>query len=200
MHLEVATHTSPADQLAGEYVKLVKDPNVVGSVDKYAIEQRWVAVSIEINGDGTCKESISDKAKEFGDQVLYGIDAKVGCSTSYTPSQLQTLCDKKSVPDQFNMSYSTLRVGIFGNANPYRIDQKSSWVPITVATAPTSSKYTDPERVCKDLITGVEYEFLVAKVGSYSAPQDKIVAARVVYKTSTIYLDQSEAIRTWLYI
>ncbi len=179
--------------LAGEYVKLAKDPNVVGSVDKYAIEQYsgGLRFPLVINGDGTCKESISDKAKEFGDQVLYGIDAKVGCSTSYTPSQLQTLCDKKSVPDQFNMSYSTLRVGIFGNANPYRIDQKSSWVPITVATAPTSSKYTDPERVCKDLITGVEYEFLVAKVGSYGAPQEKIVAARVVYKTSTIYLDQS---------
>merc|ERR1712065_103915 len=65
------------------------------------------------------------------------------------------------------------------------------WIPITVETAPVSSKYTEPERVCSNLITGVEYEFLVAKVGSYKAPQNKIVAVRVAYKTSTFYLDHS---------
>jgi len=179
--------------LAGEYMKLEKDVTVTGSVDKFAIAQYsgGLRFPLVINGDGTCKTSISDKTTEFGDQVLYGVDGRVGCSVSYTPAEIKTLCDKKAVPTHFNMTFDNVRIGAFGNANPYKIDTKSSWVPISTETPPVSSKYTDPERVCSDLITGVEYEFLVAKVGSYEAPQNKIVAARIVYKTSTIYLDHS---------
>ena len=63
--------------LAGECVKQQKVQMLSRSVDKYAIGKYsgGLRFPLVINGDGTY-ESISDKAKEFGSQVLYGIDAR----------------------------------------------------------------------------------------------------------------------------
>lgn len=187
--------------LAGEYMTLPKDTETTGSVDKFAIAQYsgGLRFPLVINGDGTCKTSFSDTTIDFGEQILYGVDAKVGCSVSLDRGALETLCDESGVPSYFNVSFDTLRVGVYGNANPYKVDTKSSWLPFTPETVPSRIKFDGAYRVCPSLITGVEYEFLVAKVGNYKAPQEKIVAARIVYKTSTVSLDHAVNSKTNIY-
>ena len=148
---------------------------------------------IMINGDGSCGK-IQDMSS-FGDQVLFGMDTKVGCTINVNNADLETMCNAKAVPEYFNVS-SDIQVGIYGNSNPTNADPKRSWLPLEVETAPTSSSYSSNERVCTNLITGVEYEFLVARVGSFSKPQMKIVSARAVFKTSSVYFNHALATKS----
>lgn len=174
--------------LAGKKVTKAKVQDVSPEKNAIAMYSGGLRLPIMINADGSCGQI--QAMTSFGDQVLFGMDTKVGCTITVDKAGLETLCNAKAVPSYFNVSSDVL-VGVYGNSNPTNVDPKRSWLPLSVETAPTSSSFSSNERVCTNLITGVEYEFLVAKVGSFSKPQLKIVSARAVYKTSTVYMNHA---------
>jgi tectonic-1/3 len=169
--------------LAGLKQTLAKVQDVSGEKNAISVFSGGLRFPLRAAGNGACK-SLSEG---YGDQVLFGMDTKIGCTVSMTPAALKTMCNAKSVPSYFNLTKGQY-IGMYGNSNPLNLDPERTWLPMTVGVAPTSSSYAANEEVCTNLITGVEYEFLVANVGSFSKPQTKIISARVVYKTSTIYV------------
>ena len=75
--------------------------------------------------------------------------------------------------------------GIFGNSDPLKVDE---WISIEVQGVPSRTANADEhnaQRICTEMISSVDYEFVTMKVGSIANPQYKIVSASMSVQTST---------------
>lgn len=155
-----------------------------GDAEKRAVQP--LAAGLEVlapREGGACPSGGS--AQGQGTPVLFGFDAVVECGEELSAAQLKARCESGAVPPALEVNAT--RVGMFGNADPLRINQ---WLELDVASAGPGGTYTAASRRCSDLVDGVHYEFVVARVGQATSPQRKIVAARARYSTAAWALPQ----------
>lgn len=123
---------------------------------------------------GDCGDDMTDLV------VRFGVDVRAGCSLTLTRSELEAMCAGGGsymvgdIPSFFNVT--TTHVGIFGNADPLDVTQ---WLPIDTSLTSATYLWDDKTGTCSNLITSVNYRFLVAEVGKANNPQKKIIAAQV---------------------
>ena len=159
-------------------------------IDAYADGLRMPLVADE---NGRCVAS-SPTTQRHGRLINFGHDALSGCTISVTRAQLKALCTSvpsdlaestlATVPGYFNLT-TGIRVGAFGNANPFN-DDEAEWPVMSVDTPSTQGDYDDKTGKCTGMVTSADFEFLTHDVGSFASPQAKIGVARVMYRTKTI--------------
>lgn len=74
-------------------------------------------------------------------------------------------------------------VGIYGNADPL---DASQWLALAAPVIPVTGlnrKWNDFTGTCSNMITSLNYKFLVAYSGELSNPQSKLIAASAAYST-----------------
>lgn len=158
-----------------------------GSDEKRAVQP--LSGGLEVfapTGGGTCPSAGS--AEGQGTPVLFGYDAVVECGEELTAALLKARCESGAAPPALEVNAT--RVGLFGNADPLRANQ---WLELAVAAAGPAGTYTAATGTCSELVDGVHYEFVVARVGQATSPQRKIVAARARYSTTEWALPRGAA-------
>lgn len=143
-----------------------------------------MAGGLQVPGLGACSASAA-----VDQPVGFGEDSQMSCSLALTLDALRALCTgEEPVLPPLRVNFT--RVAMFGNADPLLLDQ--DWLTLDY-DAPTRNTATftdalDPgavELTCRDVITAVTFEFLVAHVGSVANPQPKIIAARAFHSKET---------------
>lgn len=138
-------------------------------------------------------------------QVPFGYDTHSGCTVDLTLAQLEELCctgnsnngdcnsNKVYASDyvystgipQFLSNNHTLdgRVGIYGNADPL---DPAQWLSLSSTSNSNDDREWDAEtNTCRDVFSGIKYEFLVAKTGERTFPQSKIIATKTSFITES---------------
>lgn len=128
--------------------------------------------------------------------VPFGYDISSGCSMKLTKSELKSLCctgntncvvsassnyaTSEGIPVFLNVSDFTkgMWVGQYGNADPM---DPSQWISISSPSSLTSRVWDDAASTCRNMYSGLSYQFLIAKTGEREFPQNKVIAARVQY-------------------
>jgi hypothetical protein len=128
--------------------------------------------AVSLTGD--CGDGMADLP------VHFGVDVRAGCSLTLSRDELEAMCGgggsymSSDIPSFFNVT--TTHIGIFGNADPLDVTQ---WLPLDTSLTSATYLWDDKAGTCSNLITSVNYRFLVAEVGKANNPQRKIVAAQV---------------------
>merc|ERR1711991_289907 len=128
--------------------------------------------------------------------VPFGYDISSGCSMKLTKSELESLCcaGNTNCPAPSSSSYSTsegipiflnvsdftkgMWVGQYGNADPM---DPSQWISISSPSSLTSRIWDEASSTCRNMYSGLSYQFLIAKTGGREFPQNKVISARVQY-------------------
>jgi hypothetical protein len=132
---------------------------------------------------GTCNKKVTFSN---GVVVRFDEDIRTTCSMIFTQKEFETFCERtsESFPSALDLISDITHVGIFGNADPLMV---SDWLKIEYEPIRINSAIFDTTTsTCKDLITSLNVEFLVASVGPVNDPQFKIVAARAYHGKETI--------------
>jgi len=140
-------------------------------------------------GTAQCPTSLTGAQQTVG----FGYDMASGCGLVLTRAQLKDLCCTNSdectpvspsayvhptsgIPYFLALPTDTNYVGLYGNADP--LDAKQ-WTTMGVREATLKRGWNDHTGICRNMLTGLHYKFLVASTGEKSFPQSKIVAAEV---------------------
>lgn len=75
------------------------------------------------------------------------------------------------------------KIGIYGNSDPSDAKQ---WLDLEASRPTTSRSWNDAAGTCNGLITGINYQFLVAYTGERKNPQNKIISAAIEYTLQDI--------------
>lgn len=133
--------------------------------------------------------------------VTFREDMVAGCALQLTAAQLAAHCTANppaalaymgvgsvdpsgtGLGSAFGSRTAFTHVGSLGNSDPLKLWE---WVRLEApASAPTPGTWDATTGTCTGLVTGVDVEFLTARVGEAHNPQYKIVAARWSYATDT---------------
>jgi len=141
-------------------------------------------------GTAKCPTSLSSAKQTVG----FGYDMVSGCELELTRAQLKDLCCTNSdectpitagagyadattgIPYFLALPAAAQYVGLYGNADPLDVKQ---WTTMSTRTVTLKRGWNDNTGICRNMMTGLHYKFLVASTGEKSFPQSKIVAAEV---------------------
>lgn len=139
---------------------------------------------LQVPGLGDCvAESMFDPQT-----VGFGEDSQTSCSLSLTADEFEAFCKR---PDTLvnTLRVNFTHVAVFGNSDPFL---SAEWLAVDYdapvknsATFVAAQNAGTVELSCQDVITSVNFEFLVAGVGSVNNPQHKIIAARAFHGKDT---------------
>jgi len=145
-------------------------------------------------GTAKCPTSLASAHQTVG----FGYDMTSGCELELTRAQLKDLCCTNSdecnpvaptayadptsgIPYFLAFPAAAQYVGLYGNADPLDVKQ---WTVVSQRATTLKNSWNDNTGICKNMVTGLHYKFLVASTGEKSFPQSKIVAAEVEHITS----------------
>ena len=168
-----------------------------------------VMVGLAIRGpasDGSCAAQSSPAALAAGAVdpsqpvfVRFGEDSSVGCALSLTPAALAAFCASPAAVASAAASTGLARVlltsvtppilvtpthiGQLGSSDPAKAWQ---WLSISAAEPSTDSAAWDPVALsCANVPATASLELLWAQTGQAQNPQPRILAARLVWTTTT---------------
>lgn len=128
--------------------------------------------------------------------VPFGYDISSGCSMKLTKSELKAICctGNTNCAGSYSSNYSSseglpiflnvsdfvkgMWVGQYGNADPM---DSTQWLSISSPSSLTSRIWDEAASTCRNMYSGLSYEFLIAKTGERAFPQNKVIAGRVQY-------------------
>ena len=129
--------------------------------------------------------------------VSFGSNAVRSCALSLTAAELEALCTSPPAapevtryarglfaPAGSGLPHSGARVLVssWGDGDPLNV---TDWVEVQVGTVPSSQSWDARSQSCVDAVVGYDLQLLTGLVGSATAPQHKVVAARLAWKTGT---------------
>lgn len=129
---------------------------------------------------------------ENSQPVYFGQDMLSGCTLELTYENFSSFCSQNNehmrdseilgigskVPKYIWANSSFSYVGIFGNSDPL---DKTQWIQMEIIDDSDTPIFDANDRVCSNMPTSLNYEFLYAYVGALKNPQAKIMAARAHY-------------------
>ncbi len=97
-----------------------------------------------------------------------------------TPLPIELLSGLFGSSTTFSGTYAGKKtyVGLWGDSDPSNV---ADWIEVEVESIDDSMSWIEEENTCTKVISGVQYEFLTASVGSQQNPQEKIAYARVKF-------------------
>eukprot|EP00003_Mantamonas_plastica_P014062 TRINITY_DN2441_c0_g2_i3.p1 TRINITY_DN2441_c0_g2~~TRINITY_DN2441_c0_g2_i3.p1 ORF type:complete len:372 (+),score=109.43 TRINITY_DN2441_c0_g2_i3:926-2041(+) len=124
--------------------------------------------------------------QSHGTVVNFGQDTQSTCQLQLSLNAMTSGCAsiRAQALDYFKGSRTYTHVGKFGDASYLDIGQWLSISGSSFPTLPTAS--VDPNGVCTSVVVSMDYEFLYARLGARSDPQNRIVGARVSYQTADL--------------
>jgi len=149
-------------------------------------------------GNGICPNSTTVVAMNFI-PVQFGYDLTTGCVLKLTRPELESLCctgrsscagmiasseyvsNSTGVPVFLSGQFSGY-VAKYGNADPFDINQ---WIPLKIQSATSTKVWSAASGGCSNVISGINYNFLVTATGERNSPQNMIQAASVSFVTSS---------------
>ncbi|RLN72237.1 hypothetical protein BBJ28_00000527 [Nothophytophthora sp. Chile5] len=121
---------------------------------------------------------------------LPGLDSLTSCTLSLSADEFEAFCLRSDpLIDALRVNFT--HIANFGNSDPFLINE---WLELDYAApVKSSAMFRDVtanspgsiELQCRDLITSVHLEFLVATIGAANNPQRKIIAARASHSTDS---------------
>lgn len=126
-----------------------------------------------------------------GMSIKFGYDTSTGCIADLTKDQLIAMCCEGSENcdrTDYNSSYTSSTgvpfffnikdgyVGIYGNADP--LDYKQ-WLEMKVTLPIVPRQWNADTNTCQNMLSGLQYEFLISNTGEKRNPQSKIISVSV---------------------
>jgi tectonic-1/3 len=140
---------------------------------------------LSLPGLGDCFTS------SFSLPVLFGEDSQWSCSLVFNASSFKSFCESDSPVVAEALRVLFTHVARFGNADPFLTDE---WLAMDYdPPSKSTSSFIDAsgtgtvELACKNVLSSLRLEFLVAAVGPVNNPQNKIVAARAFHGKEDVW-------------
>eukprot|EP00658_Telonema_sp_P-2_P047289 TRINITY_DN3596_c0_g1_i3.p1 TRINITY_DN3596_c0_g1~~TRINITY_DN3596_c0_g1_i3.p1 ORF type:complete len:714 (+),score=163.82 TRINITY_DN3596_c0_g1_i3:188-2329(+) len=125
--------------------------------------------------------------------ILYDTPVKTQCTiTVANAAALQTYCESiaaGSLPAF--LAYNFTHIGLMGVAEPR---YTNNWTALTAASSLPTAAWLSSVSTCSSLVTGVEFDFVIADLGEQVSPQGAVLAAQVSYVTGSWTYSSLEAL------
>jgi hypothetical protein len=179
---------------------VVSDTTAAGELDEFVAGFMMPSALSLVGDEPTSSIPLAGSCPQFEEEVgsvgvPFGYDTQTGCTVELTLAELEAACcyensncagtytsdivDTNGLP-RFLYNNFTLGgyVGIYGNADPL---DRQQWLSVADPTQSDERTWSADTLTCSNMYTGILNEYLVARTGERTFPQNKVIAGKASY-------------------